>query len=277
MAINYFYNLQRNHFNSKVKIKIVKLTFILILHTRNILQQCTQNISLGNVYLKLQIYFHFTLITKLLSETYLDTVPMNSLLICDSDEDSICKSKTEKNKLIAGVLNVYIMIRVSVSVFNWDYMYSFLQPLCPYCDLCDSFIWLDSFFKFNFFAYENYSYILECPWRNSARQLYPLPHSWVMLLTIVSSYLNIRLGALSSRKTDNLKLFLISFFIKGITNLPLHWLINQLVELDSPFDIPTWFLKLTLCFIVSWISKLSKITQSSAQHSTLASTTFLMF
>ncbi len=71
---------------------------------------------------------------------YLSTVPLVSLLICNSTPDSICVNENDVNKWLAGIsYDSFYFSRLSVSVLIWKYPSLSLKTLCPYCDPCDSF------------------------------------------------------------------------------------------------------------------------------------------
>ncbi len=71
-------------------------------------------------------------------QNYLNTVPMISLLICNSKEDSICENQNDVKKWIAGIFYYFKLVTLSVSVLIWEYPSASLKTLCPYCDPCDS-------------------------------------------------------------------------------------------------------------------------------------------
>ncbi len=70
---------------------------------------------------------------------FINTVPMISLLICNSTADSISTNQNDVKKWIAGIFFFFEMVTLSVSVLIWEYPSASLKSLCPYCDPCDSF------------------------------------------------------------------------------------------------------------------------------------------
>ncbi len=64
---------------------------------------------------------------------------MISLLICDSNVDSICGNENDVRIVVAGIFLQFEMLRLVINVLIWEYPSLSLKSRCPYCDPCDPF------------------------------------------------------------------------------------------------------------------------------------------
>lgn len=73
--------------------------------------------------------------TQTCKNTYLNTVPIIALLICNS---MICGPKPNVDKWIAAMVwYPFLYLRVPIITLIWEHLSFTLKAVCPYCDPCD--------------------------------------------------------------------------------------------------------------------------------------------